>query len=66
MRLAAATAVTLLLGGEAAALTCTAAPDCADLGYTKTSCPKGGIKCPFDQEQNVLHSRRRRFRLQVR
>ena len=34
MRLAAATAVTLLLGGEAAALTCTAAPDCADLGYT--------------------------------
>lgn len=30
--------------------TCTSAPDCAALGYTKSSsdCPDGGIKCPFD------------------
>ena len=32
--------------GEASAQ-CVATTDCASLGYTKTSCPNGGIKCPF-------------------
>ena len=27
---------------------CTPSPDCASLGYTATSCPNGGVKCPFD------------------
>lgn len=27
---------------------CTPAPDCETLGYTALSCPKGGVKCPFD------------------
>lgn len=27
---------------------CTSAPDCQSLGYTESSCPNGGIKCPFD------------------
>ena len=27
--------------------TCTATPDCASLGYTETSCPNGGVKCPW-------------------
>lgn len=32
---------------------CTAAPDCASLGYTKTAaqCPDGGMKCPFDSSK---------------
>ena len=32
--------------GEASAQ-CVATTDCASLGYTETSCPNGGIKCPF-------------------
>lgn len=34
-------------------INCTKAPDCATLGYTKTSadCPKGGVKCPFDSNK---------------
>ena len=34
-------------------INCTKAPDCATLGYTKTSadCPKGGVKCPFDSSK---------------
>ena len=38
---------------EAADVNCTKAPDCATLGYTKTStdCPKGGVKCPFDSSK---------------
>lgn len=33
-----------------AEVTCTATPDCAGLGYTKSAsqCPDGGVKCPFD------------------
>ena len=27
--------------------TCTATPDCASLGYTESSCPNGGVKCPW-------------------
>ncbi len=27
---------------------CTPAPDCADMGYTETSCEGDSIKCPFD------------------
>ena len=27
--------------------TCTATPDCGSLGYTETSCPNGGVKCPW-------------------
>ena len=27
--------------------TCTATPDCANLGYTEASCPNGGVKCPW-------------------
>ena len=42
----------LALSGETQALTCTAAPNCADLGYTKTSCAGGGgVKCPFDSSK---------------
>ena len=42
----------LALSGETQALTCTAAPSCADLGYTKTSCSGGGgVKCPFDSSK---------------
>ena len=38
---------------EAADVNCTKAPNCATLGYTKTStdCPKGGVKCPFDSSK---------------
>ena len=32
--------------GEASAQ-CVATTDCASLGYTETSCPNGGLKCPF-------------------
>ena len=39
---------------------CVATTDCASLGYTETSCPNGGIKCPFgttwsckDNNQNI-------------
>lgn len=49
----------ILLGGALAAMlpfsasaeiTCTATPDCASLGYSKTAaeCPSGGVKCPFN------------------
>ena len=27
---------------------CAPAPDCASLGYTASSCPNGGVKCPWD------------------
>lgn len=38
---------------KAADVNCTKAPNCATLGYTKTStdCPKGGVKCPFDSSK---------------
>ena len=28
--------------------TCTPTPKCEDLGYTETSCPDGGVKCPWN------------------
>ena len=37
--------------GEASAQ-CVATTDCASLGYTETSCPNGGIKCPFGNTWN--------------
>ena len=37
-----------LLPTLAQAETCTATPDCASLGYTETSCPDGGVKCPWN------------------
>lgn len=27
---------------------CVATPECDELGYTSTSCPYGGVKCPWD------------------
>lgn len=48
-------AATLLSGISPAqsAVTCTATPDCATLGYTKTAsdCPDGGVKCPFNSSK---------------
>ena len=38
--------VSLAAGGEAWAQ-CVSTQDCATLGYTETSCPNGGVKCPF-------------------
>lgn len=42
--------LSLLLCAGTAYAACTSAPDCASLGYTKTSsnCPNGGVKCPFN------------------
>ncbi len=44
-----------MLGTSASAseITCTATPDCASLGYTKSAsqCPDGGMKCPFDSSK---------------
>ena len=38
---------------QTSTITCTAAPDCASLGYTKSidQCPDGGMRCPFDQSK---------------
>ena len=38
--------VSLAAGGEAWAQ-CVTTQDCTALGYTETSCPNGGVKCPF-------------------
>ena len=38
--------VSLATSGNAWAQ-CVSTQDCATLGYTKTSCPNGGVKCPF-------------------
>ena len=36
------------LSGFAENITCTATPNCADLGYTESSCPDNkGVKCPW-------------------
>lgn len=39
--------------GQTSDITCTAAPKCADLGYTKSAdqCPDGGMRCPFDSSK---------------
>lgn len=38
--------ITPFMAGDVSAQ-CVATTDCASLGYTETSCPNGGIKCPF-------------------
>ena len=38
--------VSLAASGEAWAQ-CVSTQDCATLGYTESSCPNGGVKCPF-------------------
>ncbi len=40
--------VFMLLPTLTQAETCTATPDCKSLGYTETSCPDGGVKCPWN------------------
>ena len=38
------------LSGFAEDITCTATPNCADLGYTESSCPDNkGVKCPWGE-----------------
>ena len=38
------------LSGLAENITCTATPNCADLGYTESSCPDNkGVKCPWGE-----------------
>ena len=41
-------ALSLLVASNATAQTCIPKPDCADMGYTKTSCSGAYLKCPFD------------------
>ena len=41
-------ALGLLMASNATAQTCIPKPDCADMGYTKTSCSGAYLKCPFD------------------
>ena len=41
-------ALSLLMASNATAQTCIPKPDCADMGYTETSCNGGALKCPFD------------------
>lgn len=36
------------LGANSIYAGCINAPDCAALGYTQTSCPDGGVKCPWN------------------
>jgi len=38
----------LLMANNVYADTCIPKPDCADMGYTETSCNGGALKCPFD------------------
>ena len=38
--------VGVMIGGNVWAQ-CVSTQDCATLGYTETSCPNGGVKCPF-------------------
>ena len=38
--------VGVMIGGNTWAQ-CVSTQDCATLGYTETSCPNGGVKCPF-------------------
>ena len=41
-------ALSLLMANNVYADTCIPKPDCADMGYTKTSCSGAYLKCPFD------------------
>ena len=43
-------AIIVPLSGFAENITCTATPNCADLGYTESSCPDNkGVKCPWGE-----------------
>ena len=43
-------AIIVPLSGLAEDITCTATPNCADLGYTESSCPDNkGVKCPWGE-----------------
>lgn len=44
-------AVTVPAPFDSSRADCTPAPDCQSLGYTQTSCPEGGIKCPWDSSK---------------
>ena len=44
--LSTAVAGLMMFGGEAYGQ-CVSSQDCATLGYTESSCPNGGVKCPF-------------------
>ena len=35
---------------------CVSTQDCATLGYTETSCPNGGVKCPFGNKWICINS----------
>ncbi len=35
---------------------CVSTQDCATLGYTETSCPNGGVKCPFGNKWMCINS----------
>ena len=47
--------VSLAAGGEAWAQ-CVSTQDCASLGYTESSCPNGGVKCPFGNKWICINS----------
>ena len=38
----------LLMLPYSASAECTPTPSCEDMGYTQSSCERGGLKCPFD------------------
>jgi hypothetical protein len=40
--------LSLLMANNAYADSCIPKPDCADMGYKKTSCSGAYLKCPFD------------------
>ena len=47
--------VSLATSGNAWAQ-CVSTQDCATLGYTETSCPNGGVKCPFGNKWICINS----------
>lgn len=47
-------AVVLFPLSTVAQTTCTSSPDCESLGYTESSCPNGGVKCPWGDKWACL------------
>ena len=45
--------LSLLIASDVYAQTCIPKPDCADMGYTKTSCSGAYLKCPFDTSKMI-------------
>ena len=45
--------LSLLMTNEVYAQSCIPKPDCADMGYTETSCEGGALKCPFDTSKII-------------